>query len=98
VKLLFDQNLSFRLCRLLADIFPDSSQVRLVGLAEAEDTVIWKNAGGERVRDGFSGFGFCGDGRALWASTEGDLAEMRKSTDGKNRVSPAKPSGGYHCI
>ena len=27
MKLLFDQNLSFKLCRLLADIFPSSSQV-----------------------------------------------------------------------
>ena len=37
MKLLFDQNLSFKLCRQLADIFPDSSQVRLLGLAEADD-------------------------------------------------------------
>lgn len=28
MKLLFDQNLSFKLCRHLADLFPDSSQVR----------------------------------------------------------------------
>lgn len=44
VKLLFDQNLSFKLCRRLEDLFPDSSQVRLVGLEEADDRVIWQFA------------------------------------------------------
>jgi predicted nuclease of predicted toxin-antitoxin system len=44
MKLLFDQNLSFRLCHLLADLFPGSSQVRLVGLAEADDRVVWEYA------------------------------------------------------
>jgi predicted nuclease of predicted toxin-antitoxin system len=45
MKLLFDQNLSFKLCRRLADIFPDSTQVRLLGLAEADDHAIWQYAG-----------------------------------------------------
>ena len=44
MKLLFDQNLSFKLCRQLADLFPDSSQVRLLGLAEADDRVVWDYA------------------------------------------------------
>ena len=44
MKLLFDQNLSFKLCRQLADIFPDSSQIRLLGMAEAEDQVVWEYA------------------------------------------------------
>ena len=38
MKLLFDQNLSFKLCQALADLFPGSSQVRLLGLAEADDS------------------------------------------------------------
>ncbi len=45
MKLLFDQNLSFKLCRQLADLFPDSSQARLTGLAEADDSTLWKHAG-----------------------------------------------------
>ncbi len=45
MKLLFDQNLSFKLCRQLADLFPDSSQARLTGLAEADDSALWKYAG-----------------------------------------------------
>ena len=41
MKLLFDQNLSFKLCRQLVDIFPNSQQVRLLGMEEAYDAVIW---------------------------------------------------------
>lgn len=44
MKLLFDQNLSFKLCRRLAEIFPDSNQIRLLGMAEAEDRTIWDYA------------------------------------------------------
>src|SRR5467141_3320165 len=44
MKLLFDQNLSFKLCRQLADTFPDSNQVRLLGMAEAHDSDIWEHA------------------------------------------------------
>lgn len=41
MKLLFDQNLSFKLCGQLSDIFPDSSQVQRLGLARAADQTIW---------------------------------------------------------
>jgi predicted nuclease of predicted toxin-antitoxin system len=44
MKLLFDQNLSFKLCSLLADLFPESSQARLLGLEEADDRVVWQHA------------------------------------------------------
>lgn len=44
MKLLFDQNLSFKLCQALADLFPGSSQVRLLGLAEADDRTVWQHA------------------------------------------------------
>jgi len=44
VKLLFDQNLSPRLVRLPADLYPDSIHVREAGLREADDTVIWDYA------------------------------------------------------
>lgn len=40
MKLLFDQNLSFKLCVKLADLFPDSNQVRLLGLDQAEDRTV----------------------------------------------------------
>jgi len=44
MKLLFDQNLSFKLCGQLADLFPDSNQVLPLGLAQADDSAIWQFA------------------------------------------------------
>ena len=44
MKLLFDQNLSHKLARRLADLFPNSTHVRDVGLKEAEDPVVWEYA------------------------------------------------------
>ena len=44
MKLLFDQNLSHRLVKSLADMFPESQHVRLLGLAEADDLTIWNHA------------------------------------------------------
>ena len=44
MKLLFDQNLSPRLPRLLADIYADSIHVREVGLRDADDFEIWEYA------------------------------------------------------
>jgi predicted nuclease of predicted toxin-antitoxin system len=43
MKLLFDQNLSFKLSQALSDLFPGSSQVRLLGLAEADDRAVWQH-------------------------------------------------------
>ena len=45
MKLLFDQNLSFRLCDQLADIFPNSNHVRVLGLERAADHTLWQYAG-----------------------------------------------------
>jgi len=50
MRLLFDENLSAALCARLADLFPDSSQVRLLGLAQANDSAIWERA----KADGFA--------------------------------------------
>jgi predicted nuclease of predicted toxin-antitoxin system len=61
MKLLFDQNLSFRLCGALADLFPESSQVRLLGLEQAEDRALW-----DRAKSG--GFTF--------VSQDSDFAEL----------------------
>jgi predicted nuclease of predicted toxin-antitoxin system len=44
MKLLFDQNLSFKLCARLADVFPGSNQARLVGLDHATDMDVWEYA------------------------------------------------------
>jgi predicted nuclease of predicted toxin-antitoxin system len=44
VRLLFDENLSFRLVTLLADLYPGSTHVREVGLLGSEDVAIWAYA------------------------------------------------------
>ena len=44
MRLLFDQNLSFKLVRSLAGIYPDSIHVRDLQLDKTEDLVIWRYA------------------------------------------------------
>jgi predicted nuclease of predicted toxin-antitoxin system len=44
MKLLFDHNLSHKLVARLADIFPDSTQTRLLNLGTALDPIIWQHA------------------------------------------------------
>lgn len=46
MKLLFDQNLSYRLVRKLAEVYPDCQHVRNIGMKEAPDTEIWDFAHG----------------------------------------------------
>jgi predicted nuclease of predicted toxin-antitoxin system len=61
VKLLFDQNLSHRLPDRLSDLFPASTQARLIGLDRASDAELWAYAS----RGGFA-----------IVSRDVDLAEM----------------------
>ena len=44
MKLLFDENLSPKLVKLLSDLFPESVHVRDVGLNRADDAIVWKYA------------------------------------------------------
>ncbi len=44
MKLLFDENLSFRLVAALADIYPESTHVREAGLLGADDLNVWNYA------------------------------------------------------
>lgn len=44
MKLLFDQNLSHRLVEQLSDLFPGSTQARLIGLDQAPDHEVWRYA------------------------------------------------------
>jgi predicted nuclease of predicted toxin-antitoxin system len=44
MKLLFDENLSFRLVQALNDIYPDSTHVRQVVMLGADDLHIWNFA------------------------------------------------------
>ncbi len=44
MKLLFDQNLSFRLVKALQVEYPNSQHIRNVGLGEASDDAVWRYA------------------------------------------------------
>jgi predicted nuclease of predicted toxin-antitoxin system len=44
MKLLFDQNISFRLLKRINDLFPDSKQVRELGLENSTDAEIFDYA------------------------------------------------------
>lgn len=44
MKLLFDQNISFRIVSRVSDIYPESQQVRLLGLENRSDKEIWDYA------------------------------------------------------
>jgi len=44
MKLLFDENISFRLCQRLEDIYSESTHVSLVDLQNADDDKIWQYA------------------------------------------------------
>ncbi len=44
MKLLFDENLSHKLVSSLADIFPESTHVRDIGMKSADDPEVWDYA------------------------------------------------------
>ncbi len=44
MRLLFDENLSPHLCRLLADVYPGSESILLSGLGGKPDTEVWRHA------------------------------------------------------
>ncbi len=44
MKLLLDQNISYKLVKRLADVYPGSKHVRQVGLWEADDLAVWDYA------------------------------------------------------
>ncbi len=44
MKLLFDQNISFRIINQLKEFYPEAKQVRLLGLENASDSTIWEYA------------------------------------------------------
>ena len=71
MKLLFDQNLSFKLCKALADLFPNSSQIRLVGLERADDLGVWAYA----KANGF-----------MLVSQDADFAEMASTLGSAPKV------------
>ena len=50
IKLLFDQNLSYRLPQMLSDVYPGAAHVRDFSLERADDEAVWSFA----QSDGFT--------------------------------------------
>ena len=44
MKLLLDENLSARILGDIADLYPESSHVGLLGLTQTDDSIIWDRA------------------------------------------------------
>ena len=44
MKLLFDESLSYKLCPLLSDLYPNSAHVRAFSLTKSSDWEIWQHA------------------------------------------------------
>jgi predicted nuclease of predicted toxin-antitoxin system len=44
MKLLFDQNLSFKLSQRLAALYPGSTQARFIGMDQEDDSQLWEYA------------------------------------------------------
>ncbi len=44
MKLLFDENISHRILPLINHLFPDSTQVKLIGFQQRKDWVIWETS------------------------------------------------------
>lgn len=57
MKLLFDQNISFRIIKLIQSAFPQSEQIRKLNLENKSDKEIWTFAG----QNGFTVVTFDGD-------------------------------------
>ena len=43
MKLLLDQNISFRITNKIQDLFPGSKQVRDLGLENSKDSFLWNS-------------------------------------------------------
>lgn len=71
MKLLFDQNLSFRLCEAIDDVLPGSMHVRHAGMEAADDRTIWEYA----ERNGYT-----------IVSQDADFAEMAILLGGPPKV------------
>lgn len=92
MKLLFDQNLSPRLPRLLQDLYPESAHIRDLGMRDVTDTQIWEYA----RANGFvivEGLRLPSTQSAPRPSSQVHLAARRKLSRQHNRAAVTKPVG-----
>ncbi|KAF5076366.1 hypothetical protein DSECCO2_161460 [anaerobic digester metagenome] len=78
MKLLLDQNISFRIASRIQDIYPGTRQVKELGLENSKDLIIWEYA----RRNGFCILTFDNDfydiGLLKRIAAQNNLAENRK--------------------
>lgn len=91
MRLLFDENLSFRLSERLSDPFPRSSRVRLLGLDRAPDERIWETAKREGYVIVTQDVDFVSLSLFKRATAQGRLAPLWESTHGIHPTIGAKP-------
>ena len=76
MRLLFDQNLSFKLIRLLADAFPESNRISLLAMEEAEDRAVWEYAKTNDFILVSQDADFADMATHLWSAAESHLAAL----------------------
>jgi hypothetical protein len=74
MKLLLDQNLSFKLVSALADVFPGAAHVRDVSLTQSDDHTIWAYANKNGFMVGLTRRRLRGNGGAAWRAAKGIVA------------------------
>lgn len=98
MKLLFDQNLSYKLVKRLSDLYTGSEHIRQVGLAEADDAAVWDYAkdnglGNRLQRRGLSPAEFL-----VWLAPEGCMAAVGQLHDAGYRGRLAPEPGSNDCL
>ena len=77
MKLLFDENLSHKLVRLLVDVFPASVPVRDVGLKSADDLEGLEIRAGQLIYYLFEGFRSASTKFSVGLPSEGCVGAIR---------------------
>src|SRR5260370_18152367 len=97
MKLLFDQNLSWRLPAKLSDLYPDSQHMREVGKKESEDVDVWNYAKANGISHRVKGLGLSAAQLVVWASAEScALARGQLHRSNNRRFVAAVFTGSSH--
>ena len=86
MKLLFDQNQSFKLCGRPGDLFPDSNQARLADLDAIDDRAIREFAKATGLTIGSQDSDFA------------DVAALRQPNERGRRKDVPRPCRGDHRV
>jgi len=93
MKLLFDQNISFRLVKRIIDLFPGSKQVRELGLENATDFEIFEYAKRKDYAIVTFDSDFCDLNTIKRLPTQNSLVKNRKYNHNKFRTTITEQTG-----